>query len=176
MSRRHLVLIGLMGSGKSTVGRVCARSAGLEFVDTDVAVEAAAAMTVPEIFASEGEDGFRARERAVVADLAQALPPHVIACGGGVPLDPHNRAALRSTGVVVWLDAPAEVLASRVGAGDGRPLLRTGDPLATLQRLGTLRAPAYEAAAHVRVDASGDVATVARAVLEAMVREQASGD
>jgi shikimate kinase len=176
MTRRHLVLVGLMGSGKSTIGRACARATGLEFVDTDEVIAATAAMPIPEIFATEGESGFRARERVVVADLAHSPQPHVIACGGGVALDPDNRAVLRANGVVVWLDASPEVLAARVGSGVGRPLLADGDPLTTLRRLGTLRAPAYEAAAHVRVDASGESAAVTNAVLEAMAREQDRGD
>lgn len=176
MSRRHLVLVGLMGSGKSTIGRACAQATGYEFVDTDDAIAAAAAMSVAEIFAAEGEPGFRARERGVVADLARSTVPHVIACGGGVALDPENRSVLRANGIVVWLDAPPAVLATRVGDGTGRPLLAGGDPLATLQRLSTLREPAYEAAAHARVDASGDRSAVTHAVLEVMAREQASGD
>ncbi len=172
MSSAHLVLVGLMGSGKSTVGRVCAERIGFEFADTDELVETTTGATVAEIFAAEGEDGFRRHERAVVADVVQAPTPHVIACGGGVVLDSANRTALRSRGVVIWLDAPSTVLAERVGADPSRPLLASADPATTLARLAEVRHAAYEAAAHARVDASGAPDVVADAVLAAYDHEQ----
>jgi shikimate kinase len=166
---RHLVLIGLMGAGKTTVGRECARRLDRSFVDTDDLVTATAHMTIEQIFAEAGEAGFRRIEREVVADVSASPEPLVVACGGGAVLDPDNRRALRSSGVVVWLRAPAITLAARVGDGSTRPLLRD-DPTGALTRLERLREPAYEAAAHVSVDTDGvDVATVTARVLDAFV-------
>jgi len=151
----HLVLIGLMGAGKSTVGERCATALDRAFVDTDRLVELNAGIPVAEIFSTQGEPAFRALERTVVADVSVSPAPLVIACGGGVALDPDNRRALREHGVVVWLRADAQELGKRVGSGAGRPLLEGGAPAATLERLAVLRAPAYEAAAHVVVDTDG---------------------
>jgi len=163
----HLVLVGLMGSGKSSVGEHCATLLGRPFVDTDELVAATAGATVPEIFAAQGETGFRALERTAVADVCASPEPLVIACGGGAVLDPDNRRQLRDHGVVVWLRAGTDELARRVGAGDGRPLLQGGSPAATLARLAELRAPAYEAVAHVVVDTDGlEVGAVTDRVLE----------
>ena len=149
---RHVVLVGLMGAGKTSVGARCAVALGRPFVDTDELVEATAGRTVSEIFASEGEDGFRARERIAVADVCASPQPLVIACGGGAVLDPENRAAMRERGIVVWLRGTPERLAERVGGGEGRPLLDGRAPVETLERLAVLRAAAYEAAAHVTID------------------------
>jgi shikimate kinase len=163
----HLILVGLMGAGKTTVGQKCAQRLDRAFVDTDDVVVTASGMTVDEIFATAGEPHFRDLERAAVADVCASPAPLVIACGGGVALDPDNRRLLRSTGVVVWLRAPAKVLAGRVGDGTSRPLLR-GDAGASLARLERLREPAYEAAAHVTVDTDGrDADEVTDAVLGA---------
>src|SRR4051794_34331408 len=148
----HLVLIGLMGAGKTTVGERCAARLGREVVDTDALVELTARASVAEIFARDGEAGFRALERAAVADVVASPEPLVISCGGGAVTDAANRAALRDGNVVVWLDGPAEVLAARVAGDDGRPLLASGDRVATLDRLAQTRADAYAASAHARVD------------------------
>ena len=167
MTAKHLVLIGLMGAGKTTVGSVCAQRLDRAFVDTDDVVTTTARMSVDEIFSTEGEAAFRRRERDAVADVCASPVPLVIACGGGAVLDPENRRALRACGVVVWLRAPAATLVSRVGDGATRPLLRD-DPAAALRRLERLREPAYEAAAHLQVDTDGlAVAQVADAVLSA---------
>jgi shikimate kinase len=152
---RHLVLVGLMGAGKSTVGARCADRLGRAFVDTDELVVAMAGVPFDEIWAAEGEEGFRRRERAAIADAAASPVPLVISCGGGAVLDPENRRVLRATGVVVLLDASPDALVARLADDDTRPLLRGGDRTATLERLRTLRAPAYEAAAHVTVDTAG---------------------
>jgi shikimate kinase len=165
MTGRLLVLIGLMGAGKTTVGRECARRLGRPFVDTDDLVRANAGMTIEEIFAAGGEAWFREIEHGVVADIGASPEPLVVACGGGTPLDPDNRRALRSAGVVIWLRAPASTLLARVGDASSRPLLRD-DPAAAMARLERLREPAYEAAAHAAVDTDGlDIAGVATAVL-----------
>ncbi len=165
MTGKHLVLIGLMGAGKTTVGAECAQRLGRTFVDTDDLVVSTAHMTVEGIFADGGEPRFRQLEHVVVADVSASPEPLVIACGGGTVLDADNRRALRASGVVVWLRAPAATLVSRVGDGSTRPLLRD-DPAGALARLVRLREPAYEAAAHACVDTDDlDVAAVADAVL-----------
>jgi shikimate kinase len=168
MSARHLVLIGLMGAGKTTVGMRCAELLERPFLDTDQLIEATTRMSVPEIFEQHGEDEFRALERGAVADASASPEPLVIACGGGVVLDAGNRRALRARGVLVWLRASPAVLGDRVGAGARRPLLAgAAPPLATLRRLSELRTPAYEAAAHLSVDTEGlTVDEVAARVVE----------
>lgn len=168
---RHLVLVGLMGAGKSTVGEECARRLKRPFVDTDEVVVSATGRTIDEIFATEGEAGFREHERQAVADACASPAPLVVASGGGAVLDPDNRRLLRAHGFVVWLDAAPDVLAARVADGDARPLLAQGGGPATLERLSTTRAPAYEAAAHTRVETGGrTVAEVADVVLEELAR------
>ncbi len=165
----HLVLVGLMGAGKTTVGYQCAKRLGRPFVDTDDLVQTAAGMTVAELFAVSGEGRFRAMEREAVADACASPTPAVIACGGGAVLHADNRKRLQSCGFVVWLQAPPEVLADRVGAGmqrAERPLL-AGGPASTLERLGAVRAGAYEAVADAVVDTEGrSVDEVVGAVLE----------
>ena len=167
---RHLVMIGLMGAGKSTVGRRCATELDRAFVDTDDLVTAQAGATVAEIFAAEGETGFRTRERAAVADAIASPAPLVIACGGGAMADADSRRAVRSAGFVVWLAGSPDELATRVER-DGvatRPLLAGGPTVATLTRLQGLRSAAYEAAADARIDTDGrDVGAVTAAVLAA---------
>jgi shikimate kinase len=165
VTSKHLVLIGLMGVGKSTVGLECAARLERAFVDTDDLVISTAQMSVEAIFADGGEPRFRELERAVVADVCASPMPLVIACGGGTVVDPDNRRALRAAGIVVWLRAPTSTLLSRVGDGSTRPLLK-GDPEGALERLGRLRELTYEAAAHASVDTDDlDVAGVADAVL-----------
>nr|WP_280953667.1 shikimate kinase [Symbiobacterium terraclitae] len=145
-------MIGLMGSGKSAVGRLLAERLDRPFIDTDALVEAEAGCPIPALFAAEGEEGFRRREAEVIARVA-AGDGQVIATGGGAVLRPENRDALRRNGLVIWLDAPPEVLYRRVRAqGVGRrPLLAGPDPLGRLRALAESRAPAYAAAAHVRI-------------------------
>ena len=167
MDRKHLVLIGLMGAGKTTVGRACAARLGRPFVDTDDLVVALAGMPFEELWASQGEPGFRAFERQAVKDACASPEPLVIACGGGAATDLENRRRLRDSGTVVWLRAPVAVLSARVGDGSTRPLLH-GDPQGALARLDVMRAPAYEASADVAVETgTRSVAEVADAVLAA---------
>ena len=111
-------------------------------------------MSIPEIFAQKGETTFRALERGAVT--ARAGSACVIACGGGAVLDVVNRDAMRDAGLVVWLDAPSDVLAGRVGSGTGRPLL-TGDPVRRLEEVAAARRHLYEEAAHARVDATASI-------------------
>ena len=155
-------LVGMPGSGKSTVGAELAGRLGVPFIDLDVEIEGADGRGITEIFAAEGEAGFRARE-ARALQAASAHDPAVIACGGGVVLEPANRITLRNTGTCVFLDVPLEVLETRVSPDADRPLIRSkGD----LERLLGEREPLYrEFAAHV-VDGSGDPGEVADAVVE----------
>ena len=157
-SDRHLVLVGLMGAGKTTVGQRCAEVLDRAFLDTDDLVEANTRMGVAEIFEHHGEQQFRILERDAVADACASPAPLVIACGGGAVLDAENRRRLRAAGVVVWLQASPAALGARVTAdADGeRPLLAGPAPAtATLERLGAQREPSYEAAAHLQVDTEG---------------------
>ena len=166
---RHLVLVGLMGAGKTTVGQRCAEMLDRAFLDTDQLVEATAHMGVAEIFEHHGEQQFRTLERDAVVDASASPVPLVIACGGGAVLDADNRRVLRSAGIVVWLRASPAVLGERVGAGDDRPLLAGAGapPLATLARLTASREPVYEAVAHLSVDTDGcTVDEVAARVVE----------
>jgi shikimate kinase len=160
MSAPHLVLVGLMGAGKTTVGERCAERLGRPFVDTDELVEGTVRLSVAEIFETLGEERFRDLERTAVADVSASPAPLVIACGGGAVLDRGSRERLRASGVVVWLQAPPAVLAARVAdqerrAGATRPLVRDDGPVGTLERLAVMRAPAYQAAAHAVVDTTG---------------------
>ena len=146
------MLIGMMGSGKTTVGRSLAAALGRPLVDSDAQVEARTGRTVREIFESDGEAAYRVLEREALVDALAEAEPSVVAAAGGVVLDPGNRAVLQEAGTVVWLRARPEVLARRVSAGrDHRPLLGD-DPLAALRRLDAERRPLYEEVADLVVD------------------------
>ncbi|PRY95336.1 shikimate kinase [Hasllibacter halocynthiae] len=138
-----IVLVGLMGAGKSVVGRALAARLDLPFVDSDAAIEEAARMTVSEIFAQDGEAFFRARESEVLARLL-AGPPGILATGGGVFASEANRAAIRDAGAVsVWLEGSVDLLWSRVRGKAHRPLLDRPDAKARLAALHAARAPSY---------------------------------
>ncbi|MSO79215.1 MAG: shikimate kinase [Acidimicrobiia bacterium] len=171
-AQRHLVLIGLMGAGKSTVGELCAQQLDRPFVDTDRVVEANTGRSVAEIFTSGGEATFRSLEHDAVADACASPQPLVISCGGGAVLDPENRAQMRATGVVVWLRASPSSLAARVQHNlPDRPLLASTGAEQELERLTELRTPAYEGAAHIVVDTDGrTVADTVDAVLAEVER------
>jgi shikimate kinase len=147
---RSIVLVGLMGAGKSTVGRRLARRLRLPFVDSDEEIERAADHSISEIFDRFGEASFRDGERRVIQRLVDG-PPKVLATGGGAFLDAATRALILERCVAIWLDADAEVLAQRVSRRDSRPLVRDKDPLPILRRLAEIRNPVYaEAHVHVR--------------------------
>lgn len=147
---RSIALIGLMGAGKSSVGRRLAKRLRLPFVDSDTEIEQAAGLSVADIFERFGEPYFRDGERRVIARLASG-PPRVIATGGGAFIDPATRALLLERCTVVWLDADVDTLAERVSRNDKRPLLRGKDPRALLASLAEVRNPVY-AEAHLRVE------------------------
>jgi shikimate kinase len=159
-------LVGMPGSGKSTVGPVLAERLGVPFVELDAEIERADGRTVREIFERDGEARFRELEAAALTDAA-ARDPSVVSCGGGVVLEPANRVTLRATGVVVFLAVPLEVLAARVAPAEDRPLIRhEGD----LERLLAERDPLYrEFAAHV-VDGAGAPEEVAEAIQRELYR------
>jgi len=154
VGRGHIVLIGLSGSGKSTVGRLLAATLGLSFYDTDALLAARAGMPVPALLRAN-EAGFRAMEEDVLAD-ALAAPAGVVSTGGGVVLSPRNRAMLSSRPAcrVVWLRAPVDVLAARLrsGKGEDRPLLSGDDPAARLAALAAQRDGLYRACAGLIID------------------------
>jgi shikimate kinase len=154
------VLVGLSGSGKSTVGRALAQRLDRTFVDTDDLIVQRTGTPIPRLFAERGEPAFRALEREAVAE-ALAGPSAVIATGGGAPVDAESRQRLWEGNLVVWLDAPVEALVSRVGAaGDGRPLLAGGVSV-RLAALRTAREPVYSVAhVHVQTEALGIEGTV----------------
>jgi len=164
---RPVVLVGLMGVGKSTVGRRLARRLGLSFVDSDAEIEDAAGFPAAEVFERFGEQDFRDGERRLVARLIEG-DVRVIATGGGAYVDPRTRKLLNERAITVWLDAPVEILAERTSRRDTRAQLRQGDPKAVLEKLSEERRPSYsEAHIHVR---SGDGAhkDVVDAIVEAL--------
>jgi len=153
-SGKPIVLVGMMGVGKSSVGRRLAHALGFGFVDADDAIEEAAQMTIPEIFATYGEAYFRDGERRVIQRLmaeAAGGRPLVIATGGGAFVNPETRALILAKGIAVWLDSDVDTLVERVGRKGNRPLLQGGDPREILERLRAERQPAYaEAPIHVQ--------------------------
>ena len=142
LGSRSIVMVGLMGCGKSSVGRRVASALSLPFIDADDEIERAAQMTIPEIFAQHGEDYFRAGERKVIARLL-AAGPQVLATGGGAFMSPETRANVREMGVSVWLRAELPILMRRVMKRDNRPLLKAEDPEAVMRRLMDVRYPVY---------------------------------
>lgn len=152
---RTITLVGLMGVGKSSVGRRLANALDLPFKDADVEIEAAAGRSIPDIFAEMGELAFREGERRVIARLLEN-PPHVLATGGGAFMNDETRALIKERSISVWLKADLEVLVRRVSRKDSRPLLSGKDPLAVLTELAEKRYPVY-AEADITVE-TGDTA------------------
>ena len=142
LGKRSIVLVGIMGAGKSSVGRRLAARLGMPFVDADTEIEKAADMTIPEIFAKHGEAYFRAGETRVIARILDS-GPQVLATGGGAFMNPDTRATIRAKGISIWLRATLEVLSRRVKRRSDRPLLKGADPIETLQRLIDERYPVY---------------------------------
>ena len=142
LGERSIVLVGLMGCGKSSVGRRLASRLGLGFVDADEEIERVAAKSIVEIFADHGEAYFRDGERRVIARLL-STGPQVLATGGGAFINPETRAKIRERGVSIWLRADLPVLMRRVSKRDTRPLLKSGDPEATMRDLMAKRYPIY---------------------------------
>ena len=164
---RPIALVGLMGAGKTTIGRRLAQALDLRFVDADLEIERAAGMRIEDIFAKHGEVDFRRGERLVIARLMNE-GPMVLATGGGAFIDPETRALMREKAISIWLKAPLDVLMRRVERRDDRPLLKTEDPRAVMQALMDKRYPIY-AEAEITVDSiNAPHAAVAANVLSAL--------
>src|ERR1700679_3301590 len=143
LGRRSIGLGGMMGVGKSSIGRRVAARLGVPFVDADMEIEKAAGTSIADIFARHGEASFRSGEARVIARLLDG-GPQVLATGGGAVMNPETRAAIKAKGVSIWLNADADVLMRRISKRKHeRPMLHTDDPLATLRALLVERQPAY---------------------------------
>jgi shikimate kinase len=157
---RPIVLVGMMGVGKTTIGKRLASRLGLDFVDADEEIERAADMSIAEIFEKFGEPYFRDGERRVIARLIDG-PPRVIATGGGAFINEETRALILERAISIWLDADVNILAERVRRRSHRPLLTGRDPVEVLTELGKVRNPIYAAAdLHIRSDASPHARTI----------------
>jgi shikimate kinase len=181
IGKRSIVLVGLMGSGKSTIGRKLSQVLDFEFFDSDAEIENASRMSVKDLFAVYGEPEFRALEQRVMLRLMDD-GPRVISTGGGAFINPEVRTAVLANGIAVWLDADLEILMERVSRRETRPLLNNDDPEATMRTLMESRYPVYSEA-HVRVQSrnerkdvmAGEVVEAVRAWLEADADAQAAG-
>jgi shikimate kinase len=145
LGARAIVLIGMMGAGKSSIGRRLASELGIPFVDADAEIEKAAKMSIPDMFESKGEAYFRAGEARVIARLLDC-GGQVLATGGGAFMNEQTRALVREKGISIWLKADLDVLLRRIKRRADRPLLKTGDPVATLTQLLEQRDPVYAGA------------------------------
>jgi shikimate kinase len=167
---RTVALVGMMGAGKTSVGRRLAARLAVSFCDADHEIEAAAGLTVAEIFARFGETHFRDGERKVIARLLDE-PPHVLATGGGAFMDEATRAAMARAAFTIWLKAPVGLLLSRVKKRDTRPLLKEGDMRATMEQLLAVREPVY-ATANMVLESVDEPHGVAVDRIIAALREQ----
>ena len=166
--RRTVVLVGMMGSGKTAIGRALALRLNVPFVDSDAAIEEAAASSIADIFARDGEAFFRKREAEVLRRLLSG-PPRIVSTGGGAFLASANREIIAQMGVAVWLDADLETLWERVRHKDTRPLLRTADPKATLAALFKERSPVYGLAGlKISVNAHASIAQTTDLVIDTL--------
>jgi shikimate kinase len=173
---KPLVLVGLMGAGKSAVGRRVASRLGIPFIDADTEIEKAAGCTISEIFVREGEDGFRAGERRVVSRLLDTEPIHVLATGGGAFIEPGTRALIKEKAISLWLRADLDVLFERVSRRSHRPLLKTADPKGTLAALMEQRYPVYAEAELVVDSGEGPIGAMVERVMAAMRDYLKQGD
>ncbi len=151
MRMQRLFLIGPMGAGKTTLGRLIAQDLGYEFIDSDRVIEKRTGVTIPTIFDIEGEEGFRERESRIIDELTRKNQI-VLATGGGAILRPENRQWLRERGFVVYLKVSIRQQLERTSRDKSRPLLQTPDPAATLTELAKLRTPLYEETAHFSIN------------------------
>jgi shikimate kinase len=164
----RILLVGMMGAGKTTTGRLLADQLGWRYRDSDADVEASTGLTVPELFARDGEAAFRRAEAAVLADACADPSPSVVSVAGGAVLSADNRRLIAGSGIVVWLRARPETLAARVGDGVGRPLLGD-DPAEALVGLEAVRDPLYAEVADVIIDVDKlTPAAVAQRIIDAM--------
>jgi shikimate kinase len=172
----NVYLVGMMGAGKTTIGKALAHKTGQEFIDTDRLLVERTGVPVATIFEIEGEEGFRRRESAVIAELA-GRSGCVVATGGGAVLAEENRRAMRASGTVVYLRARLENLWERTRHDASRPLLATPDPKATLATLLERRDPLYREAAHLVIETSSQAAsTLVGRVVAALRQHEAQGE
>lgn len=172
----RVLLIGMMGAGKSTVGDALSARLGWPYLDSDLEIIRHTGMTVPEIFAERGEASFRAEEARVLAEATTSDGPVVVSVAGGAVLAPDNRHRIAAGGLVVWLRAEVTTLARRVGTGTGRPLLGA-DPAAALARLYTERRDLYAQLADVVIDVDGQrVEDIADAIVAALAERGVRAD
>ena len=163
----NIYLVGLMGSGKTTIGRSLAKRLGIDFMDSDREIELRTGVSIPTVFEIEGEEGFRKREAQVIADLSR-LSRCVVATGGGVVLRPENRVNLRASGFVIYLNVPPLTLWERTRNDRNRPLLKVSDPLQRLKDLFTQRDSLYREVANLVVDGSR---INAQGILQLLIKE-----
>ena len=169
LGRRSIVFVGLMGAGKTAIGRRVASELAIGFVDSDQEIEAASRMTIPELFELYGEAEFRALEQRVIARILEG-GPQVLSTGGGAFMNAHTREAIEAHGVSVWLKADLDILMERVSKKQNRPLLKTPDPRATMAKLIADRYPTY-ATADVTVPTRDErKEVIAAEVIEALGR------
>jgi shikimate kinase len=161
-----IILIGMMGSGKTTIGRRLARDIGADFLDLDREIERRNGVTVSTIFEIEGESGFRSREIQLLAELSQDVGK-VMATGGGAVLSPLNRARLMASGSVIYLHAKPGLLYSRTRNDKSRPMIQVADPLARITQLVEQRTPLYREVADVVIEASNDMSEIVDQIKEA---------
>ena len=171
LGKRSIVVIGLMGAGKSTIGKRLAQMLGLSFIDADAEIETVSRMTIPELFEAYGEPEFRDLERRVIKRILRN-GPQVLATGGGAFMNEATRRAIAKAGISVWLRAELDVLMERVSRKGNRPLLKTSDPRATMQNLMNARYPVY-AMADVTIQSRDEKKEVMAAeVIEALAKMQ----
>ena len=167
--RRTVVLVGMMGSGKTAIGRALSNRLNVPFLDSDAEIETAANATIAEIFARDGEPFFRRRESEVIARLLTG-DPCILSTGGGAFLARRNRKAIKRHGVAVWLNAPLEVLWDRVRHKDSRPLLRTPNPFVTLSDIFAVRTPIYaKANLHLTVTPRASIEDTTASVIDLLL-------
>jgi shikimate kinase len=173
LGKRNLVFVGLMGAGKSAIGRIVSQMLSIPFVDTDHEIERVSRMSIPELFAAYGEPEFRALEQRVIKRLLKS-GPRVVSTGGGAFMNEATRQAISSMGISVWLKADLDILWDRVSRRDNRPLLKTEDPKATLANLMAARYPVYGTAALTIASRDAEKDVIAREVIEAVAAYRAT--
>jgi shikimate kinase len=171
LGSRNLILVGLMGAGKSSVGRLVAQQLGIPFVDSDIEIERVSRMTITELFAAYGEEEFRALETRVMKRLLKG-GPRVVSTGGGAFINDRTRRHIKKGGLSVWLKADLDVLWDRVNKRDTRPLLKSENPKQTLENLMNARYPVYAEADLTVLSRDVRKEVMADEVLRAMVEAQ----
>lgn len=171
LGKRNLVFIGLMGAGKSAIGRLTAQALGIPFVDSDHEIERVSRMTISDLFARYGEEEFRALETRVLKRLLRS-GPRVVSTGGGAYINERSRRQIRKGGLTVWLNAELDVLWERVNKRDTRPLLKTENPKQTLENLINARYPIYSEADLTVLSRDVKKETMVEDVLTAVIEYQ----